>query len=113
MAEPNFMVIVVGGSIAGLTLAHCLDKADIGYLVIERNERISPQVGASIGIMPNGARVLDQLELFNTVESEIEPLDKSHICYPDDFSFTSSFPTLLNERYVWFLPGRDDNIARD
>jgi FAD dependent monooxygenase len=98
--EPKFKVIVVGGSIAGLTLAHCLDKAGIDYLVLEQHDNIAPQLGATIGIMPNGARILDQLELFDATEAEIEPLYRSQICYPDGFSFTSAFPTLLNERHV-------------
>lgn len=98
---PKFKVIVVGGSITGLTLAHCLDRAGIEYLVLERNNDISPQVGASIGIMPNGARILDQLGVFDALEAEAEPLDRSHICYPDGFSFTSNFPTLVNQRYAY------------
>ena len=96
--EKHFKVIIVGGSIAGLTLAHCLDHAGVDYVVLERHEDVAPQVGASVGIMPNGARILDQLGLFDAVEAEIEPLDRSHIWYPDGFGFTSAFPTILNKQ---------------
>lgn len=51
--------------------------------------------------MPNGGGILDQLGLFDAVKSQIEPLDRSHIRYPDVFSFTSSYPTILNERHVY------------
>lgn len=100
MAEEAFKVIIVGGSIAALSLAHCLDRLGLDYVILEQHRDIAPQVGASVGIMPNGARILDQLGLFDAVESEIEPLDKSHIYYPDGFSFTSNFPTILQEQYV-------------
>ena len=97
--DASFKVIIVGGSIAGLILAHCLERANIDYLVLEKHHEIAPQVGASVGIMPNGARILDQLGLLKAVEREIEPLVKSHICYPDGFEFSSAFPTLLSKRY--------------
>ncbi|MCJ1243270.1 hypothetical protein MMC30_000467 [Trapelia coarctata] len=99
MEEQKFKVIIVGGSIAALSLAHCLDSAGIDYVVLERHHDIAPQVGASVGIMPNGARILDQLGLFDDVESEIEPLDRSFIYYPDGFSFTSAFPSILHEQF--------------
>ena len=96
--EKNFKVIIVGGSIAGLALAHCLDRASINYVMLERRDDVAPQVGASVGIMPNGARILDQLGLFDAIEAEIEPLDRSHIWYPDGFGFTSAFPTILHKQ---------------
>ncbi|KAL8689123.1 MAG: hypothetical protein Q9218_005135 [Villophora microphyllina] len=95
----SFRIIIVGGSIAGLVLAHCLDRAGIDYVVLEGRDEIAPQVGASVGIMPNGARILDQLALFDMVEKEIEPLVRSHICYPDGFEFSSIFPELFNKRF--------------
>lgn len=62
--QPQFRVLIVGGSVAGLTLAHCLERANIEYLILEKGDDIAPQVGASIGIMPNGGRILEQLGLF-------------------------------------------------
>ncbi|KAI4716833.1 FAD/NAD(P)-binding domain-containing protein [Aureobasidium sp. EXF-10727] len=54
-------VIIAGGGIAGLTLANALEQADIDYVLLERRNVIAPQVGASIGILSNGCRILDQL----------------------------------------------------
>ena len=34
-----------------------LQKADIDYVLLERRDTLTPQVGASIGILPNGCRV--------------------------------------------------------
>lgn len=67
-------------------------------VVLERHHDIAPQVGVSVGIMPNGARILDQLGLFDAVESEIEACEKSFNDYPDGFGFTSAFPSILHEQ---------------
>lgn len=101
MDKARFNVVIVGGSIAGLTLAHCLERAGIQHIVLEKSEEIAPQVGASIGILPNGGRVLDQLGLFNEIEKIIEPLNVARMSYPDGFNFSSSYPNLINERYVF------------
>ena len=98
--DKKFKVIIVGGSIAGLTLAHCLDRAGIDYVVLEKHDDVAPELGASIGIMANGARILDQLGLYNEIESYIEPPYRSHVCYPDGFRFSSHSPAILNSRYV-------------
>lgn len=70
-------VIIVGGSIAGLSLAHCLDtNPNVEYVVLEAGAEIAPQVGASIVVLPNGARILDQLGIWDDVMKMIEPLAK-------------------------------------
>lgn len=66
-------VVIVGGSVAGLALAHCLERYGIDYVVLERRDTIAPQVGASVSLMPNGSRILDQLGMFDTVFEGIEP----------------------------------------
>ena len=68
--DPNFKVIIVGGSVSGLTLAHCLARAGINYVVLESHEEIAPlnTSGAGIIISPNASRVLDQLQLWQTIE---------------------------------------------
>ncbi|KAL2819029.1 hypothetical protein BDW59DRAFT_165189 [Aspergillus cavernicola] len=101
----NFKVIIVGGSIAGLTLAHCLTKLDVDYIILEKREQIAPQEGGSIGILPHGGRILDQLGLFDEIEKNIEPLTTAHISYPDGFCHTNQSPSLILERKVWIAAG--------
>ncbi|KAJ9417961.1 hypothetical protein QL093DRAFT_2565917 [Fusarium oxysporum] len=55
--QTGFRVMIAGGGVAGLTLANALEKAGIDYVLLERRDTIAPQVGASIGIGPNGCRV--------------------------------------------------------
>ncbi|KAL4971621.1 FAD/NAD(P)-binding domain-containing protein [Aspergillus desertorum] len=98
MEKPTFRVIIVGGSVAGLTLAHCLERAGIDYVILEKASEIAPQVGASIGVLPNGARILDQLGIYGDIEKQIEPLETATISYPDGFRFSSSYPQIIHER---------------
>lgn len=72
MTCKNFRVIVAGGGVAGLTMANMLEKAGIDYVVLEAHSQIAPQIGASIGIMPNGCRVLDQIGLYDKIRQLIE-----------------------------------------
>lgn len=96
----DFKVIIVGGSVSGLALAHCLERLGIDYEVLEKNEDISAHVGASIGILPNGARILDQLGLLETIEKEVQPIDTARISFPDGYAFRSDFPSDWEKSYV-------------
>lgn len=63
----GFKVIIVGGSVSGLSVANMLERFDIDYVLLEAYPTIAPQVGASIGILPNGFRILDQLGCYEPI----------------------------------------------
>ncbi|VTT68557.1 unnamed protein product [Fusarium fujikuroi] len=63
-----FRVLIVGGGVAGLTLANMLERFNIDYLILEGHGDIAPAVGASIGMFPNGLRILDQIDLYEPLE---------------------------------------------
>ncbi|OLN86855.1 FAD-dependent urate hydroxylase 4 [Colletotrichum chlorophyti] len=63
----GFKVVIVGGSVAGLSLANMLERLDIDYILLEAYPNIAPQVGASIGLLPNGFRILDQLGCYEPI----------------------------------------------
>lgn len=44
-----------------------LEKIGIDYLILEKCHEMAPQVGASIGILPNGNRILDQIDLYDDI----------------------------------------------
>ena len=100
MEKGRFKVVIIGGSIAGLTLAHCLDRARIDYIVLEKNHHIHPQIGGSIGLMPNGSRILAQLGLYEQVDRLSSPIEICHIGFPDGFTFSDHFPRKIHERHV-------------
>lgn len=100
-SEDRLKIIIVGGSISGLTLAHCCERNGIDYVLLEGYKEIAPQVGASIGILANGARILDQIGCFDDILALVAPLERA-------FSWTGSgkllvasdTPVLLNKRWV-------------
>ncbi|KAK7906569.1 FAD binding domain protein [Apiospora marii] len=69
-------VIIVGGGIAGLTLANALQHApvDIDYIVLEARDSLAPHLGAGIALVPNGSRVLDQLGVYADLEPGFDPI---------------------------------------
>ncbi|KAH0846650.1 hypothetical protein AYO21_08051 [Fonsecaea monophora] len=77
-AKSDFRVVIGGGSITGLTLANMLQLYDIDFVVLEAYDDIAPQVGASIGLLPHGNRILDQLGLYQKMLELCPPLDSFH-----------------------------------
>jgi hypothetical protein len=100
MPRSNFKVIIVGGSVAGLTLAHMFEKANINYTILEARDTISPQLGASIVIMPNGARILDQLGVFEIMRGDfVTRMAKSYTRRSDGRLVTSNeWPKIVEEK---------------
>jgi 2-polyprenyl-6-methoxyphenol hydroxylase-like FAD-dependent oxidoreductase len=75
--KSGFKVIVVGGSVAGLSLAHALEKANIDYVILEGRDSIAPQLGASIILSANGSRILDQLGVYEPLGDIKTPLHRA------------------------------------
>lgn len=46
----DFRVIIVGGSIGGLTLANCLQHANIDFVVLEGRKKIGLHFGSGVGV---------------------------------------------------------------
>ncbi|KAK0616592.1 hypothetical protein B0T14DRAFT_538471 [Immersiella caudata] len=59
--ESQFRVIVIGAGVAGLAASHCLQRAGIDHVVLERRSEIAPPEGASITVFPHVLRVFNQL----------------------------------------------------
>jgi 2-polyprenyl-6-methoxyphenol hydroxylase-like FAD-dependent oxidoreductase len=98
-------VIIVGGSIAGLVLAHSLHRAGIDFVVLEARDRIDPQVGASIGLFANGARVLDQLGVYDDIRGFIEsPVWLEIVSGEGELVQRVDSPHLMCARYVVISP---------
>jgi 2-polyprenyl-6-methoxyphenol hydroxylase-like FAD-dependent oxidoreductase len=96
-----FRVIIGGGGISGLTLANALEKAGIDYILLEARDKIAPQVGASIGIFPNGSRILDQLGCFKPIEEATVPTGPYHSRYSNgDLIYVTDGTTLIQKRHV-------------
>jgi FAD dependent monooxygenase len=99
MASTKFKAIIVGGSVAGLTLAHMFDSAGIDFVLLEGRDTVSPAAGATIVIMPNGARILDQLGVYEAMR-EIFETQETATTWRSDGTFVSrnEWPKLIQER---------------
>ncbi|KAH9905402.1 hypothetical protein F4778DRAFT_706603 [Xylariomycetidae sp. FL2044] len=89
MTDEPFKVIIVGASVAGLTLAHCLDRLGVSFEIFDRCTDLAPQIGATLGIMPNGARILDQLGLFEGLEGETSSCTRLRFHFHNGLTFES------------------------
>ncbi|KAL0573426.1 hypothetical protein V5O48_008520 [Marasmius crinis-equi] len=72
MSPSDFRVLIVGGSIAGLTLANILERVGIDFLLLESYREWAPDVGASIAMFPYGLRILDQLGCCTPIRDLVE-----------------------------------------
>lgn len=71
-------VIIVGAGIAGLTLAIAFERSQIPYVLLEAHTDVAPEVGASIGLLPNGLLVLDQLGVYSQIQKVTTPCRRSY-----------------------------------
>ncbi|KAB8210377.1 hypothetical protein BDV34DRAFT_220516 [Aspergillus parasiticus] len=61
-------VIIIGCSVAGLTLAHALSKRRIDYTILEAHDRLPlPFTGNAFTLLPNGSRILAQLGVWEEI----------------------------------------------
>lgn len=84
-----FKILIVGGSVAGLTLANILEQYGIDYVLLEKHKIIAPHMGASIAIWPYALRVLEQLGMFEKLSSISMPLNALRAFGPDGGSLDS------------------------
>lgn len=70
-----FKVIIVGGSVAGMALANMLERYGIDFIVLEKHSVVAPQLGASIAMLPNGQRILQQLGCLDAITKQSGPCD--------------------------------------
>ncbi|EFQ32768.1 hypothetical protein CGRA01v4_09291 [Colletotrichum graminicola] len=71
--EAKHQIVIVGGGITGLTLALMLQNIGIDYVLLEAYGTVTPNVGASIGLWPNGLRILEQLGCYQDILAKSQP----------------------------------------
>ncbi|KAI0161941.1 FAD/NAD(P)-binding domain-containing protein [Hypoxylon sp. FL1284] len=91
-------VIIVGGGVAGLTLADIMDKAGIDFVLLEKYD-IAPQLGASICMLCHSAKIFAQLGVWDAMCETTFPLTARHHLDERGALFDSApiFQTLLNK----------------
>src|ERR1700709_2440316 len=81
--ERPFRVIVVGAGIAGLVLSTPLQRAGVDHIVIEKHRDIVFPSGASIGVWPNGSRLLSQLGVLDSLKNACSEMNVSYNRVPN------------------------------
>ena len=77
-SSQELKIIIAGGGIVGLMLASALQHANIDYILIDRRESVTPDVGASIAFFPNGSRILDQIGCYEALWDHSVPIVHLH-----------------------------------
>ncbi|KAF5023417.1 hypothetical protein F66182_4517 [Fusarium sp. NRRL 66182] len=101
MSKSQRTVLISGGGIAGLTLANMLESFGQKYIILEAHGEIAPQVGASIGLHPNGLRILDQIGCADEIVAQIEtPQQDEAWMRGSDGSVINHYPGARDSRRV-------------
>ncbi|KAI8957050.1 putative monooxygenase [Daldinia sp. FL1419] len=101
MAEVDnpFRIIIVGGGLVGLTAAHILSKTDVDFVILERHESLTPELGSLLSLWPPTFRIFDQLGLRDAIKPVLNPINHGITMSADDGSiFTSWAPADLIRR---------------
>jgi 2-polyprenyl-6-methoxyphenol hydroxylase-like FAD-dependent oxidoreductase len=99
--ERPFKVLIAGGSIAGLTLANALARANIDFLVLESHGQIDPSVGAALTVPTNALRILDQMGIYDDIRAHLQPTADIYT-YVEDGRLLAimDMPRVIWERYA-------------
>ncbi len=68
MENERKQIAIIGGGIAGLTFARCLDSEKFDCHIFEKNAAFG-EVGAAISVFPNALCVMDHLGLLDSITS--------------------------------------------
>ncbi|KAK8074375.1 FAD-binding domain-containing protein [Apiospora hydei] len=70
-----FKVLIIGGGVAGLSLAIMLEMYGFEYELLEKHGDVAPKLGAGVGLTPNGARILDQIGVWESMCERASPVN--------------------------------------
>ncbi|BCS03114.1 uncharacterized protein AKAW2_61378S [Aspergillus luchuensis] len=101
MPTKSLKVVIVGGSIAGLLLANALARQEIDFVVLEARSEAAPCDGAGLCLLSSGARILDQLGIFEDIQYHGGPISVQRIWRDDGklLGHTEGL-ALITARYV-------------
>jgi FAD dependent monooxygenase len=99
----TFHVLIIGGSITGPTLAHCLTVAGISYTILEKHRNLVAPLGGVIGVAPTGARILDQLGLFDALDKIAQGIRVLRTGFPDGRGLSQTWVREFEGKYVLLL----------
>ncbi|KAI1113127.1 hypothetical protein F5Y14DRAFT_462820 [Nemania sp. NC0429] len=90
MANPPFRVIIVGAGPVGLYMAHAMERAEIEYVVVEKNSTVLNPSGQLLFTWPQTVRLFDQLGIYKELSSVALPMHYKKRVYGHDGRVTST-----------------------
>lgn len=78
MAHEHYEIAIIGGGIAGLTLALLCERLGFSYILFEKRDSLEGDNGAGIGLQANALRILDQLGVAEKVDAEAGTLAETY-----------------------------------
>ncbi|KAF4990930.1 hypothetical protein FGRMN_8168 [Fusarium graminum] len=87
--DSRFKVVIVGAGVTGLTLAHCLAKADIDYVLLDKGV-VAPSFGTTITLQPHGCRILHQLGCLDAILAKCDVMGGANCRDPSGKAFASN-----------------------
>lgn len=97
-----FNIIIIRASITGLSPVHCFHCAEIDYPMLEKHVEVHSSIGPALIILPNNARIMEQLGIFHHVENKSSSLQRMRLCFHDGFYYDSISPIIIPERWFHF-----------
>ncbi|KAI1433776.1 hypothetical protein GGR50DRAFT_463560 [Xylaria sp. CBS 124048] len=74
MPDKSFRVIIVGAGPVGLYMAHAMERANVDYVLLERNASVLNPSGQLIFTWPQSTRLFDQLGIFEELKAVSLPI---------------------------------------
>jgi 2-polyprenyl-6-methoxyphenol hydroxylase-like FAD-dependent oxidoreductase len=96
MAEPHFKVLIAGGGPVGLFAAHIFHKAGIEFELLERNDTVIQEIGATVNLWPMSTRIVYQLGLGEVLEPLITETDRRIVLTQDGIVYDNC-PTAMRD----------------
>ncbi|EXV00673.1 FAD binding domain protein [Metarhizium robertsii] len=78
MAHEHYEIAIIGGGIAGLTLALLCERLGFSYILFEKRDSLEGDNGAGISLQANALRILDQLGVAEKVDAEAGTLAETY-----------------------------------
>ena len=97
----RYEVAIVGGGVAGMTLALMCEQHGIDYIALEGREPIDSERGAGVVLQPNSLRILDQLGLLDALYAQGQPLNHTETIDVDrNVLIKNDYMTKVHSRLV-------------
>ncbi|KAL4923685.1 FAD-dependent oxidoreductase [Aspergillus undulatus] len=85
--DSGLRIIIIGGGITGLALAHFLEHAGINFVLLEKHHDILANFGGSVGLQANGCRILEQVGVYEHLEQWMTATEFIRARLPDGFTW--------------------------